>query len=282
MQVFLAIGGEKRGPFSLYEVREMISRGEVEADTLGWFQGRLEWEPVGAMPAFDDIFVRREAQELKQETESEPVRPMPGEDAARYLPTGTVRPWVRFWARNIDECFLLLVAVAVLWMLENIGVPGISLKSFPTAWFLFLYPPWVFGEAWFLARWGATPGKMLLNVRVTRRDGGKLSYAMAWRRSLSVFVVGLGCRLPWLVFLTQAFSYVLLRRTGRTHWDRGLDLRVEHGPVEWPRVVLSLAIVLLLMTVLARPLEEVLGPGLKELGLGEEWRKALSKEGGLD
>ncbi len=282
MQVFLAIGGEQKGPYSLLQVREMISRGEVEAETLGWFQGRLEWEPVGAMPAFDDIFIRRETQELEQETASEPARPMPGEDAARYLPTGTVRPWVRFWARNIDECFLLLGGVAVLWTLQKMGVPGISMRSFLKTWFLFLYPPWVFGEAWFLSRWGATPGKMLLNVRVTTREGGRLSYATAWRRSLSVFVMGLGCRLPWLVFLTQAFSYVLLRRTGRTHWDRGLDLRVEHGRVEWSRVVLSLAIILVLTTLLARPLEEVLAPGWEELGLGEEWRKALSNERGVD
>jgi uncharacterized RDD family membrane protein YckC len=229
------------------------------------------------MPAFDDIFVRREAEELRRDSESiDPARALPGDDAPRYLPSGTVRPWVRFWARNLDDMFLLFASVAVLWALQSMGVPRVSLRAFFETWVWFLYPPWVFGEAWFLSRWGATPGKALLNVRVTGHDGGRLSYGTAFRRAVSVFVMGLGCRLPFLVFLTQAFSFVLLKRTGRTHWDRGLDTRVEHGPVGWSRVALSVGIVLFLMLLLERPMEEALAPFWADMDkVMTEWRNAL-------
>lgn len=50
---------------------------------------------------------------------------------------------------------------------------------------------WIPIEAAMIARWGTTPGKALLGIRVLQQTGGYPTYAQAVGRSVGVWVLGL-------------------------------------------------------------------------------------------
>lgn len=50
---YLGIQGRQSGPFSEFQVRDKIARGEVQADDLCWLEGWPEWRPLSAhFPGF--------------------------------------------------------------------------------------------------------------------------------------------------------------------------------------------------------------------------------------
>ncbi|MFQ5730064.1 MAG: RDD family protein [Waddliaceae bacterium] len=72
-----------------------------------------------------------------------------------------IRPWVRFWARQLDYSFGgLILAVLDTFLLE------VNDTAFP---FIVIFA-WVFVESWLLSAWGTTPGKFLLRVSVRTPD----------------------------------------------------------------------------------------------------------------
>lgn len=52
MQIFIAKNGEKTGPFSEAQVREMLAAGSASATDLAWHEGMADWKPLGqVLPA---------------------------------------------------------------------------------------------------------------------------------------------------------------------------------------------------------------------------------------
>lgn len=52
----IAVGGQTKGPFTMAQVTEGISSGEVNASTLVWMSGLSGWTPVGNLPQFAGRF----------------------------------------------------------------------------------------------------------------------------------------------------------------------------------------------------------------------------------
>ena len=104
---------------------------------------------------------------------------------------------------------------------------------------MFLY---VFVEPIMLSAWGTTPGKALLNVRLRKAHGDKLSYGEALQRSVNVWARGLGVGIPIVALFTQINAYNRLTKEGMTSWDKEGDFRVLHGLVGAGRVVLIVVV----------------------------------------
>jgi hypothetical protein len=51
--IYLAIGGESKGPFTLAQVRELLAKGEITRDTPAWYAGLAEWITLG--PILDAV-----------------------------------------------------------------------------------------------------------------------------------------------------------------------------------------------------------------------------------
>ncbi len=103
-------------------------------------------------------------------------------------------PWRRFLARWLDLELCRLALEVLLYLVLNLY----PLKNF---WFevldyLFSVGALLLVEPILLSRWGTTPGKFLLRLRVTNLTGGKLTLSQARERTKGVFFRGVGLFLP--------------------------------------------------------------------------------------
>ncbi|MFR4417018.1 MAG: hypothetical protein ACLT8E_06340 [Akkermansia sp.] len=102
----------------------------------------------------------------------------------------------------------------------------------------------------FWERW-APPGKSHAGRLRQGLPGKRLSFSTAFRRSLFVMVLGLGCFAPSLMLLALFFSWWWVRRFGFTPWDRKLGTTdVLNGPLTPRKVVMTLALVILCLQLI--------------------------------
>jgi uncharacterized RDD family membrane protein YckC len=103
--------------------------------------------------------------------------------------------WIRFAARLIDGIIIgglnftlsLLLAAYTRNVFAAVIVPVFGLLA------VFIY------DVWFIARLGATPGKMVFQLRVVTENGGRISTGRAIARYFGY----------WLDSLTLAIGYVI-------------------------------------------------------------------------
>ena len=125
-------------------------------------------------------------------------------------------PWRRYLARSLDLtlCGLLWNLFLALALRENILQRGglDLLDSFAALGLMLLLEPL------FLHKFGATPGKALLFLRLTRSDGSHFSYAEGFHRTLRVILMGMGLSLPLLSFVTGVLGYYRCRQWKEQPW----------------------------------------------------------------
>ncbi len=104
-------------------------------------------------------------------------------------------PWRRYFARMLDVSFGSMILWAVLALVFRVNVSNIG--SF-AEWLLnyLEWGIWLPIEALLLSRWGTTPGKWIMGIRVEHEDGRKLTYGEAIDRAWIVFVKGMGALIP--------------------------------------------------------------------------------------
>ena len=91
----------------------------------------------------------------------------------------------------------------------------------------------------------------MLGVSVRDYRGRRLSFPTAFRRSLFVMVLGLGCFAPSLMLLALFFSWWWVRRFGFTPWDRKLGTTdVLNDSLTLRKVVMTLVLVILCLQVM--------------------------------
>jgi len=139
-----------------------------------------------------------------------------------------VRPWIRYFARYFDlMLFSMLGYVAVGYMKpEWLATPGVE--------YLLLVPlslAWGFVEAWLLSEFGTTPGKWLLNTKLSLASGDAIDFERALSRSLKVWWRGLGSGFPLISMITMLVAYSRLKKHGATSWDEEGGFVVTHGQV---------------------------------------------------
>ncbi|ANX03401.1 hypothetical protein PG2T_03795 [Immundisolibacter cernigliae] len=83
-------------------------------------------------------------------------------------------------------------------------------------------------EAALLSQFKTTPGKWLFGIEVANPDGEPLSSEDARRRSLDVWVKGLGLGIPIVLIVPMMLAYRRLTRTGTTLWDTSCHAVVTH------------------------------------------------------
>lgn len=107
------------------------------------------------------------------------------------------------FGRMADVMMHMTLYLAVLRVSGAAFNPGFLPGSYEAL--LYLCLPMVLMETAFLGTLGTTPGKAMLGVSVRDYRGRRLSFPMAFRRSLFVMVLGLGCFAPSLMLLALFF-----------------------------------------------------------------------------
>jgi len=234
-------GGQQIGPIAESTMISLILTNRIDGETLVWCGRFTEWRPVrSAGPAFSAA--------LNTNTSAPIDVGYIASTADTYISSGPqVRPWVRFFARWSDLMLFSMLAGVFFSMLYA------PLLDMPDMLFgiiaLFLY---VFVEPVMLEKWGATPFKALLNVRVRKMDGRRLSYPETLRRMLKIWVIGLGLGLPLISLITNAMCYDRLKKKSITSWDEDDNLAVSHQTINFWRyagIVVFWAVVLFFISV---------------------------------
>ena len=208
MEIWVIVNGSRSGPYPDYEIRARIEHGEMPADEMVWHEGRPEWCPVGELELFRGSF------------EKKPVAitppPLPAAYVARAS-SGKPRLHLarRFWARWTD----LTIYAALWWLGMYLAGRDIG-AAISNLWMLLaMYMPWFALEAWLLQRFGRTPGKWLMGLRVCNDDGSRLDLRKSLWRSFRVMIVGIGFGMGFLSLVCQALSWFTTRRIGKPIWD---------------------------------------------------------------
>ena len=229
MEVWTIEDGEKRGPFRDFEIRRRIEAGELEPDTPAWHNGIEGWTRLGEIPLFAREFELRMVDKVLPPPlppEAQPQADAPKPAYGR-----------RFWARWFD----LVSFMALLWF--SLWLSGRDIRTvLNNPWFmLFQLVPWFMIEPWLIHRWGTTPGKWLLGIRIVNDDGSNLTLAQAIRRSVRVMFIGVGFGWGYISLICHGLSLFFARRLGRPLWDQVGGHRAETAPLHPLRLLLFVA-----------------------------------------
>lgn len=239
MDIWIIKDGEKSGPIHDFEVRKKIEAGELNADTPAWHEGLPAWKPLREI----DLFQR----EFEHPIELEFPDPIPDPTDTRQAPgtpaSKTPSPVLpdaegphsmrRFWARWID---LNLFSMA-WWLLMVVAGRDIT-ATLMNPWVMLMhYVPWFVLETFLIHRFGRTPGKWLLGLRVVNNDGSLLSLGEATHRSSRVLFLGIGFGWDIVCLICQIMCFFTARRLGKPLWDHAGGHRVIVTPMKPIRVV---------------------------------------------
>lgn len=136
-----------------------------------------------------------------------------------------VSPWRRFFARWFDRG---LCSIFVTWLVLGVfHIPSEESYAIINIIFNYILPicAVILLEPLALCTLGATPGKLLLGLRVRANDGRRLDFGTAFRRTCGVLGAGEGLFVPILRLLRNWASYRDLKAGETLYWE--YDSRVE-------------------------------------------------------
>lgn len=196
--------------------------------------------------------------------------PLPGKEAASSVElkndpvhgdwsTEPPRPWRRYFARTLD----ILASCLVVGILLGTLLLSVSPKFYTTIVFgpqyelllgLFILFLTSFVNAAFIGFTGGSIGKWFFGIRVTDNAGRPIGYSAAIKRELMVWFRGLGLGIPIVTLVTTIRAFIILRKEGRTTWDRDLHLQVRYRSSSSDQIFIwfvGVAVIILLMVVYA-------------------------------
>lgn len=254
MNWFYANDGRQIGPVDEGELDGLVRRGEIIASTLVWRAGLATWQPYAEVrppgapiaPAERPLAPPRSGEakcaECGQIFPADEVVNLAGAEVCAgcksvYLqklregaPLGQRLPyagfWIRFAAVSLDGLILLPVSL-LIWGIVFFHDPQIFTENegFGVRRLLIQFALMLAGVAYdalFVGRFGATPGKMICNLRIVHPDGSRVSYTRAFGR----------CGAKWLSGIIFGIGYLMAAFDDekRALHDQICDTRVIRSP----------------------------------------------------
>ncbi len=261
---YFAEAGTSYGPWNEEQMLQFAEDGRIQDKTSVWSEGMADWAPwhkvapwlqppapapsgTAGRPlnggeegpdatAGEGTFGGRGAASAAPSTPARPSQPAaPAEVSVR-----TRQAWLRFAARFVD-LFLVGVVAAGVGQAMSIGPQG--------QWFMLLALTvlWIFVEAWFLSRWGMTPGKWIFRLRVVHEEGRLLNYLEARHRSTQVLLQGMGLNIFPFNLIFNALAFKELVEFGKTAWDRQRHMEIQQATMRGPQVAAAAVIGLVIL-----------------------------------
>lgn len=166
-------------------------------------------------------------------------------DASRNVLRQDVKPYVHApWRRYIARCFDFLLDM-MLWWLGLLAVGAIEWKTQASGWRTALSAgTMLLLEPLLLHLFGTTPGKWLMGLRVTDKNGQNLTLAAAWRRTWRNLWYGSGFFIPIYSIVRLYFCWEAEQAEQPLEWEDGSEIHAKpwkawRGAV-WAAAVLAL------------------------------------------
>lgn len=221
---YYAEGQNQVGPFSDAEFGALAAEGKILSSTLVWNESMVDWRPygevatpqsgglVGAQVACTmcnrivapDDAIEYQGTYVCAECKPEFVQrlkeglPLPGMVYAGF--------WIRFVAILVDGliqgvvgCGLAAGSAVLIFPFADGGFEGGAQVLWQIIYTLGSYVIQCAYQTFFLGRYGATPGKMLLRLKVVRPDGSPLTYWRSFGRFWASMVSYLTCYIGYII-----------------------------------------------------------------------------------
>ena len=236
MPWFYANAGQQVGPISDADFERLTREGVIQPATLVWREGMAQWEPLAnvrvasppALPVDAPIaapgqVLCAECRRLVPATDTMQVgnaticaacKPIYvqklREGAVTFTPQVTALRyagfWIRFGAKFIDGLIMMIVTLPLSFIFPvqfvfNPGsMPDIGKMLAQQGIVASLNMVIAMLYTWLLVgRYSATPGKMLLGIRIVTREGQRVTYLRAFARYWAELVSQLTCYVGYII-----------------------------------------------------------------------------------
>lgn len=227
MKWYYVENAQQRGPVTDADLEQLVSAGTVQPATLVWQEGMADWQPYSQVMASGgasapastapppegsvvcsqcgNIFPPDEVIRYGDAAVCAQCKPVfvqrLREGAATSVSMEYAGFWIRFLAKIVDQIVLSVVGGIMG------GIVGAIFAATggdqPVAMAGVIYAMNVLAAmaytVFFLYRFGATPGKMLLKIRVVRADGDHLSLGRCFGRYFAEILSGLICGIGYIM-----------------------------------------------------------------------------------
>lgn len=237
MNWFYVDGGQQSGPVADEQLEALRQSGKITDDTLIWREGMADWQPyrqAKPKPAATESTTSSSPQPTWPSVQTgaggvciECGKMFPLNEMIRHgdvyvcanckpiflkklgegakIETGEMNYagfWIRFAAKVVDGLILgvILIAPMVFIVIRNAG--GRATGTFDPAMLLFQLGYSIVGMAYsifFVGKYGATPGKMVCNLKIVTADGGKVGYGRATGRFFAEILSGIICYIGYIM-----------------------------------------------------------------------------------
>ena len=198
-----AMGDERRALDATEEVCTEMRRDGVTFDTL---------DAPRYLAAYDRALLPSAA--------VQPVIPAAVPDTDRVDPVRC--PWRRYFARMLDLELARLPIWAVMMLIFRVNAVKMPDAADWAVWLM----AWLLVmaiEPLLLSRWGTTPGKWLMGLRLENIDGSLLTYGDALVRTARVFSRGAGWTVPIYSLWRYWKSYKAVTDGSDAEWDEDIN-----------------------------------------------------------
>lgn len=210
---YYAENGVQKGPVTEDTLKKLADAGTVTPETLVWCEGMPDWQPYRVafapkpppvpVPPSDTPGAGRADDAALDRAVAMAGAAGSGMGAAEAIPQRVYGGfWIRALAKILDTALLifidLLIQLPFVLVLMPQSLNAIEGDAIPPGMMGVLFlrllceiAVFAFYHGFFLSRYGATPGKMVLNLKVIRPDGGRISFARAVGRMFAEYLSGL-------------------------------------------------------------------------------------------
>jgi uncharacterized RDD family membrane protein YckC len=210
MNWYYSENDEKAGPLAQADFDALVHTGKISPDTQVWHDGMPAWTRYGDLPLASDAslaagVLHRCAECGNTFPESDMIafenawvcaacKPVFVQKLKEGIaPAGLLNYagfWIRFGAKFIDGIIIQIVNFSVgllIGMAMKGGTPSVAAAVGALAGFVLAVGYGVY----FNGRFGATPGKMALKLKIVRPDGEPITYGRAFGRQFAEMLSGL-------------------------------------------------------------------------------------------
>lgn len=241
MEFWITENGKKVGPLQEWNVRAKVQAKELSEDDLLWHKDLTHWTRIGDYPSYQSYFSKEETADTESIISPEQILGVEDPKVAKHY-------WVR---RGFAKVFDLTLYFSLFFITTNFfGIPFGLTPQYRWMEFIMLIP-FFFFEAYLLHRTGYTPGKWLLDLRVSPQgDASSLSTKKSLIRSACSWFFGMAMGYsPYFIF-SAVISYVNTNKTGISVWDYLANTKITANEKLSPVKVIRYISAFLLITIL--------------------------------
>jgi hypothetical protein len=233
-------GDQPFGPISFEDVSAKI-RQATRDQHLVWKEGMADWQNAREAFEFASIFVAPPPiSRNKSIASSAPVTLDLSITQNKHR-----HPWRRYFARIFDLYLFVMFGSFGIGLIFS-GLFDNSIQKQNDALLnIVMVAACVPVEAFCLYAFGATIGKALYKIKLTR-EGGGIAFHDGFKRAFAVWLRGMGAGIPIITLFTLISGYNTLKSKGVTTWDAKYGWNISHGvikPIGWIGILFAWVIV---------------------------------------